>query len=200
MKHLITAYKEHGVLYVTQFEWGGFIWRPLGYDEAELYKGLFKTVPRAKADLEEDIFKECVVDHPLPEDDFDNWQAGIVTTIAQQILYVSTVNSRQEFLQRLVNTRVAVSEDLFLQIYARIISVFPAYTFEQLSKMPVDNMLEKLALVEIMTGDEIQFPEEQKPNIPNFIDFAGENQRLVDSELAKPEGDWNLDRRRRGNS
>lgn len=199
MKNVIAAFKKHRIIYVTRFEWGGFIWRPLGHDEAVLYSGLFQTVPRAKAELEDEIFKDCVIDHPLPNEDFDNWQAGIVTTIAQTILFFSTVKNPKELLQRLQAARNDLQEDLFQQLYMQVMMTFPVYTMEQLKAMPVELFLEKVAMVEKLTGEELKLQDEvQKPKIPYFhnIDFAAENKKLERFDLAPPEGDWNLDRRR----
>jgi hypothetical protein len=199
MKNVIAAYKEHGILYVTRFEWGGFIWRPLGYEEAVLYDGLFKTVPKAKAELEDEIFKECVIDHPLPNEDFDNWKAGIVTTIAQTILFFSTVKTPKELLQRLQAARNELQNDLFSQLFMKIVAAFPGYTVEHLRSLPVESFLEKVAMLETLTGEQLKLePEQQKPKIPYFhnIDFTAENKQFEDVNMAPPEGDWNLDRRR----
>lgn len=198
MKNVIAAYKKHGILYVTRFEWGGFIWRPLGYEEAVLYEGLFQTLPRAKAELEDEIFNECVIDHPLPKGTFDDWQAGIVTTIAQLILFFSTIRSPKELLQRLEAARDDLKNDLFSQLFMKVVTAFPGYTVEQLRSLPLESFLEKVAMVEALTGEELKLQEEQKPRIPHFhgIDFAAENQKLEKFETAPPEGDWNLDRRR----
>jgi len=197
MENVIAAFKEHGIIYVSQFEWGGILWRPLGHAEAELYSGLFQTVPQAKAELEEQIFKECVLDHPLPKEEFDKWKAGIVTTIAQTILYFSTIRTPKEFLQRLKTAREEVSGDIFLQVFTRIIQVFPIYTIEQLRNMPVDSVMQKLAIAEAITGEEIKLtPDQQSSRIPEFIDFAAENERLRKADVSTPEGDWNLHNRR----
>jgi len=199
MRNVIVAYKEHGILYVTRFEWGGFIWRPLGYEEAVLYEGLFSTVPRAKAELEDEIFKECVIDHPLPDEEFDNWKAGIVSTIAQLILFFSTVKNPKELLQRLQAAREDLQNDLFSQLFMKIVAAFPGYTVEHLKSLPVESFLEKVAMLEALTGEELKLEEEkQKPKIPYFhnIDFAAENKALEEFDMAPPEGDWNLDRRR----
>lgn len=199
MRNVITAYKEHGVLYVSQFEFGGFIWRPLSCSEAELYVGLFKTAPQAKADLEEEIFRDCVVDHPLPEEDYDQWNAGIVTTVAQQILHMSSIRKSEEFLQRLSVTRELVTGDIWNQIYARIISLFPGYTIEQLKNMSIDSILEKLVLIELVTGEKVDLkPVQEKPSgVPGMINFSAENKALDDVNMAPPKGDWNLDRMRK---
>ncbi len=198
MRNVITAYKEYGVLYVSQFEFGGFIWRALSHNEAELYVGLFKTLPQAKADLEEEIFKDCVVDHPLPEEDFDEWQAGIVTTVAQQILYISSIRKSEEFLQRLDAVRETVAGDIWNQIHARIMSLFPGYTIEQLRNMSIDSIMEKLVLVELVTGERIdlQPTQEQPAHAPGMINFSADNKKLHEVNMAPPQGDFNLDRLR----
>ncbi len=198
MRNVITAYKKHGVLYVSQFEFGAFIWRALSCNEAELYVGLFRTVPQAKADLEEEIFKDCVVDHPLPEDEFDEWQAGIVTTVAQQILYISSIRKSEEFLQRLDAVRELVTGDIWNQIHARIMSLFPGYTLEQLKNMSIDSIFEKLVLIELITGEKINLqPVDEKPkHTPGMINFSAENQQLHEVDTAPPKGEFNLDRLR----
>lgn len=198
MRNVINAYREFGILYVSQFEFGGFIWRALSQSEAELYVGLFKTVPQAKADLEEEIFKDCVVDHPLPEEDYDQWNAGIVTTVAQQILYFSSIRKSEEFLQRLDAVRESVAGDIWNQIHARIMSLFPAYTLEQLRNMSIDSIMEKLVLIELVTGEKVDLkPAQEVPtHSPGMINFSAENKSLHDVDMARPEGDWNLDRLR----
>lgn len=198
MRNVVAAYKEHGVLYVSQFDWGGIIWRPLSVAEAELYVGLFKTVPAAKADLEDEIFRDCVVDHPLPEEEIDEWKAGIVTTVAQQILYFSAIREPKEFLQRLETVRNLVTGDIYAQMYARIMSLFPGYTIEQLRNMSLDSMFEKLVLVELVTGEKLDLtPQEQVPqHTPGMINFSAENKKLHEIDMAPPEGDYNLNRMR----
>lgn len=198
MEHVIAAYKEHGVIYVSQFEWGGVLWRPLGHAEAELYSGLFQTVPKAKAELEEQIFHECVLDHPLPKEEFDKWKAGTVTTVAQTILFFSLIRTPNEFLQRLEAARNNINEDVFLQMFTRIIQVFPVYTIEQLRNMPIDCIMDRLAIAEVITGDEIKITQEQQHGsmASEFVDFAAENEKLRKADVETPAGDWNLHNRR----
>ena len=198
MRNVITAYKEHGILYVSQFDFGGFIWRALSHTEAELYVGLFKTLPQAKADLEDEIFRDCIVDHPLPTEEYDEWQAGIVTTVAQQILYVSSIRTTEDFLQRLDAVRELVTGDIWNQIHGRIMSLFPGYTLEQLKNMSIDSIMEKLVLVELVTGERLDFSptQEQPARSPGMINFSAENKKLHEVNMAPPQGDFNLDRLR----
>jgi hypothetical protein len=197
MKNVVAAYKEHGFLYVSQFDWGGVIWRPLSVAEAELYVGLFKTVPKAKADLEDEIFQDCVVDHPFPTDEKDQWSAGIVTTVAQQILFFSAIKAPNEFLQRLETVRSLVAGDIYTQMYARIMATFPGYTIEQLRNMSLDSVFQKLVLVELVTGEKLNLAQEEVPQTASgMINFSAENKKLHEVNAAPPKGDFNLDRMR----
>ena len=195
IEDLIHAYRETKVLYVSQFEtWGVFVWRPLGWDEVGMYEKLFATVPGAKADLEEQIFKDCVVEHSMPKEDFDEWQAGIVTTVANQILKISSATPA-EFVERLDNVRTLVGANLFSQIYAYIMRVFP-YKFEELEGLPLEILMERLALAEGITGEPMPIRIEKAPRKPHgtSIDFEAENRKLQDVDFAPPVGDFNLDR------
>ncbi|NOQ49214.1 MAG: hypothetical protein GQ553_00910 [Nitrosomonadaceae bacterium] len=198
---VVDAYKQHGVLYVTQFEWGAVIWRPLSWDEVGLYEKLFQLAPSAKADLEESIFKDCVVEHPLPEDDFENWQAGIVTTVSNQVLKISSANNPEEFVQRLDIVRQQVKNNVLFQVFARIMRTFPAYSMEDLVSLPLETLFERLAMVEMITGEEMKFQIEKPPPSQlagDAIDFEADNRSFSDVDLAPPAGDWNLTRRRDG--
>lgn len=197
---VVDAYKKYGTLYVTQYEWGVFIWRPLSWDEVGMYEKLFIIAPNAKGELEEKIFHDCVVEHPMPVDDFENWQAGIVTTIANQIITISSANSPEEFVSRLDTVRNEVNSNVLFQIFARIMRVFPSYTMEDLTALPMESLFEKLAMAEAITGEQMQFqlgkPTPSQMAKSAGIDFAAENRKLAEVETAPPEGDWNLNRRR----
>ena len=193
---VVDAYKKFGVLYVTQFEWGAVIWRPLSWSEVDLYEKLFMAAPGAKAELEEQIFRDCVVEHPLPEEDFDNWQAGIITTVANQIVKVSSATHPEEFIGRLNRVREEVAGNVLYQIYASIMKVFP-YKMEELIAMPLETLLERLAMAEVILGDKLPIQIEKAPPSPiGPIDFEAENRKLRELESSPPAGDWNLNRRR----
>ena len=194
---VVEAYKKFGVLYVSQFEWGAVIWRPLSWNEVGLYEKLFIMAPGAKAELEETIFKDCVTEHPLPEEDFDNWRAGIVTTVANQILKISSATRPEDFLDRLDATRELVSNNVLYQIFARIMRVFP-YKMEELLAMPLETLLERLAMAEAITGDKMQIQIERPTpsQIQGTIDFEAENRKLSEVDFSPPVGDFNLHRRR----
>lgn len=194
---VVDAYKKYGVLYVSQFEFGAVIWRPLSWNEVGLYEKLFLVAPGAKADLEEQIFNDCVTEHPLPQEDFDHWQAGIVTTVANQIVKVSAATKPEEFLSRLEMIRQEVSSNALYQIFATIMRVFP-YKMEDLLAMPLETLLERLAMVEIITGEQVQIQvEEPSPTRRRgAVDTEAANRELRNVDHAPPEGDWNLDRMR----
>jgi hypothetical protein len=95
--------------------------------------------------------------------------------------------------------REDIQNDLFSQLFIKIATTFPGYTVEELRRMPVESFLEKVAMLEVLSGEELKLQDEQqRPNIPYFhgIDFAAENQKLEEADMAPPEGDWNLNRRR----
>ena len=196
---VVDAYKRYKALFVTQFEWGAFIWRPLSWDEVGLYEKLFQLAPSAKADIEETIFKDCVVEHPLPEEDFESWQAGIVTTISNQVLKISSANTPEEFVQRLDLVRQQVGSNVLFQLFARIMRTFP-YTMEDLISMPIETLFERLAMVEMITGDEMKFQiEKPSPSqAAGGIDFEAANKEISEVDFAPPAGDWNLSRKRGG--
>lgn len=195
VKDLVDAYRESTLLYVSQFEdWGVFIWKPLGWDAVVMYEKLAEAAPGAIPELEDQIFKDCVVNHSMPEEDFDEWQAGIVTTIAKQIMEVSSCDPA-DFVSRLDDVRGLVGGDILYQIYAFIMRVFP-YKFEELAIMPIEILMERLALAEVITGEPMPIKVEKAPRPVHGapIDFEAENKKFHDVDFAPPAGDFNLDR------
>lgn len=195
---VVKAFKEHRVLYISQFEWGAFIWRPLTWDEASLYARLFEMAPKMKADLEEEIFHLCVIEHPMPEEDFWEWQAGIVTTVANQIIYVSRPQGPNDFVERLEVIRTMVQQNAFNAMYAHIMRAFPSYKIEDLQVLPLEVILERLAMAEMVleTPLPLQIKDDQTSRPPGAIDFEAENKKLREVDSKPPAGDWNLHRRR----
>ena len=193
---VVKAFKEHRVLYVSQFEWGAFIWRPLTWDEASLYTQLFRMAPQAKAELEEEIFELCVIEHPLPPEDFWNWQAGIVTTVANQIIYFSRPVGPEDFLERLDAVRDVARQNAFNAMYAHIMRAFPSYKIEDLQVLPLEVLLERLAIAEIVLQEPLPLHIKDQPKKPGVVDFETENRRMFEVDANPPAGDWNLHRRR----
>lgn len=193
---VVKAFKEHRILYISQFEWGAFIWRPLTWDEASLYARLFEMAPRAKAELEEEIFNLCVVEHPLPPEDFWDWQAGTVTTVANQIVYFSRPLGPTDFLQRLEAVREVAQQNAFNAMYAHIIRAFPSYKIEDLQALPLELLLERLAMAEMVLEMPLQLQIKDQEKTPGVIDFDAENRQMSEVDSTPPAGDWNLHRRR----
>ena len=194
---VVDAYKRYKALFVTQFEWGVFIWRPLTWDEVGLYEKLFLLAPHAKSDLEDKIFNECVVEHPLPVDDFDSWQAGIVTTVANQILKTSAATNPIEFLSRLEGIREVVNANVLYKIYAMLMRVFP-YKLHELIELPLESILELIAMMEGITGEPLKIEIEQEAPEIGPVDFDAENIKLREVDSKRPEGDWNIHSQRCG--
>jgi len=193
---VVEAFKKHRILYISQFEWGAFIWRPLTWDEASLYARLFDMAPKAKADLEEEIFNLCIIEHPMPEEDFWEWQAGVVTTVANQIIYFSRPQGPEDFLERLEAVKTMAQQNAFNAMYAYIIKAFPSYKIEDLQVLPLEALLERIAIAELVIGEPLPLHIKDQQRPPGAIDFEAENKKMFEVDSTPPAGDWNLHRRR----
>jgi hypothetical protein len=135
--------------------------------------------------IEEIVWERCILDSKLQNPkEWDDLNAGIISTIAGLVLYLSGSSSLNDINLKFNYQRDNVAIDLNEQIPLYICSAFPAYKPEDLDEMPWPQVLTRLAQAErlllerqILT-EPIKWvsPEEVKP----ILDFETDNRGIAE--------------------
>lgn len=98
--------------------------------------------------IEEIVWEKCVLDSQLTSPDvWEKLNAGIVSTVASLILYLSGSQSIPDLNLKLAQQRVQAA-DVQEQIPMYIASVFPSYKLEDFDNMPFPQILLRFAQAE----------------------------------------------------
>ena len=151
------------------------------------YQGIARLIldhPRTQPEVEDTIWKLCVILDPYG-DDLSFSPAGIITTVAQLILFLSFPKGMEDLTQGMEQARETVQNSVVMQIQAEICRAFPGYTPDDLEKLEFSRLLQLMSQVEYLTKVPFQFESPQKakkgltaPTGPASIDFASENHEL----------------------
>lgn len=162
-------------LYVVEFPDGTeVIFRLPSFKQAQQFAQLLSVAQENTALLDivyNHIFQEFVVDKYLAFHD-PNLKAGIPSTVAQVILYLSGVDDNfKEYTEMLLDTYRSYTQNIFSMMRRSICVVFPAYkmsdlddmTFQELIKVYVEAETVLLERGIIEEGLKFAEPEKKKP-------------------------------------
>ena len=150
---------------------------------AQAYQGLARLIqehPRTQPEVEDVIWKLCVVLDPYGKD-LPYTLAGTVTTVAQLILFLSFPKEIEDVNQGLELARAKVNSNVLLQMEAEICRIFPAFTPFELDRLKMSQIMQLMAQAEFLTKEPFKFESPKKgnqtsgPTGPAGIDFAAEN-------------------------
>lgn len=191
-KHL---YKFHAV------SGDEIVYRLLTWQEYQSYTGAIDSGLTVSSDIEEEIFKKCVISD-IYTDCIDHLLVGDVLTVVNLILTQSGPQDIDEIDATLDKKREAVYS-LNNQIISLICQAFPGYTPDAIEQMDWDTIMERLALAESILisqnilQDPIQISGKKKAkHSKQPLDFDSINRSLMKDDLGSPPGDWNLNRNR----
>ena len=179
------------------------VYRLLTWQEYLSYTSAIDSGGTSSADIEEDIFKKCVIDDTYTEC-MEHLLAGDVLTVVNLILTQSGPQDVGEIDEKLNEKREAV-HSLNNQIISLICQAFPGYTPDTIEEMDWETIIERLALAEsiLISQNILQEPiqisgnKNTKDNSNSqYLDFDKINRTLVQDDLGSPPGDWNLNRNR----
>ena len=121
--------RQYGSVFVTNLDNGDVIpWKQLNVGEFLEYSILIENGVYAKATLEDEIFKKCVLDEYVV-DSLPALKAGTVSTVVQDILSNSGPGNISE-LNSTLNVFRSVASQALHQTAAFICQAFPAYKLE----------------------------------------------------------------------
>ena len=187
----------------------------LEYGDYAAYSYLLKVYGNSSmiAKVEDEIWDKCVVEHTLPQG-FDSIKAGIITSVAQTILFLSCPKDPEGANQDLNYSRNSI-QDALQQVIIFICEAFPSYVPEDLEAMPWSKIIKRVAQAEMILKKEFSFhpPSSQGKddsdtifgNLEKFgsdnldklvkepvIDFEKENRELLQQDAGDPKGDFNI--------
>ena len=192
-------YGKYKDLYLFNTGRGSVLFKALSYDKCETAKRICKNYPALAPVIEDDIWRECIIEHTL-DGTVDTLNAGLVSTIVRLIIGFSNPTSQRELEQDLTEIR-GQSKNIKEDVIIKICQAFPSYTPEQVESMDWKTQLRRLVQAEKVLGTTFSFfdAKEQAPgqatkqpavknspttkeiNGQHFIDFEKENQVLMGS-------------------
>lgn len=133
--------RQYGEVFSASIRGCDYVFRALTLDEY----GSFMDQSDSAAETEERIAVTAVLSPPL--DDLDSISAGIVTTLAEEILNVSGHGDPKRAKGVLDQKRYNASEaNTYMKAF--VIAAMPAYTIEDLGKFTYSQLAEKVAFAE----------------------------------------------------
>ena len=147
MSSIFDYRRKYGECYVSVLQDGSQVpWKPLNLQEFLYYDTNLRAGRLPAAILEDEIVQKCVLDKNYTLN-IDLLEAGVVTTVATQILLASGPESPYQIINDLNIARLTVNN--FLHDSAALIcQVFPSYKISELLNLPYQEFLEVLALAE----------------------------------------------------
>ena len=193
----ISTFEQYGKykdLYLFNTGRGSVLFKPLSYADCETAKRICKNYPALAPIVEDDIWKQCVIENTL-QGTLDTMNAGIVSTIVRLIIGFSQPTTAKEIEDDVAEIRKN-SKTIREDIVIKICQAFPAYKPEDVEAMEWKTQLRRLVQAEKILGTTFSFdqnaskeakvkPEEapamKEVNGQKFIDWEKENQILMGS-------------------
>ncbi len=198
------ALKEHRDLYLLATDEGRVMFHLLDYESYKATRYIMQAYPEFKFDLEDRVWDDCVVEHSFLNGK-DHLPAGLVTSLAQLILYLSCPQSTEAINFQLEDAR-SLLVDAREQAILTICQAFPSYLPETLEKMSWPVLIRRLAQAESILEREFEFKDaasqEEDDSGKIFdrlaehtavaVDFEKVNRDIHKEEFGAPKGDFNL--------
>jgi hypothetical protein len=194
--------KKHRDLYLFATDEGRVMFSLLDYESYKAVRYIMQAYPEFKFDLEDRVWDDCVVEHSFTNGK-DYLDAGLITTTAQLILYLSCPQSIDS-----VNIQLEDARELLVdareQAIITICEAFPSYLPETLEKMTWPILVRRLAQAEFILKREFEFqtpashPADGSGRIfdrlqeytDTAVDFSKVNANLREEEFGAPAGDF----------
>lgn len=184
---LFEALRQNIDLYQLDFDQGPVIFKLLPYDSYLGFKRIIINHPRLLATVEEEIWQECILVNPFKVSDdnsieyLNDLAAGIVSTVAQVVLFLSEPKTFGSLMEQFDLARAQVANIFHLEAQAFIASAFPGMNPKELLHLTIPELFIYLAQAEIILNKtfDLQPPDKQKKK-QEGIDVAAENREFLE--------------------
>jgi hypothetical protein len=144
---LASLRRKYGSVFVTAISDDEIIpWKQLSVGEFLEYTLVLDSNQYARATIEDEIFKKCVVDELLISR-MNKFHAGTISSVVNDILRASGPETITELNVALAVSRIKASQAIH-ETAALIAQAFPAYTLEEIYKLDYGCFLLRLAQAE----------------------------------------------------
>ena len=170
MQELLELRKLHGSVFVSRLPNGQDVpWRPLTVGEFLEYDRLLKLNIYPRACIEDEIFRLCVLSSVIV-DHIDQLRAGIVTSVASDILIYSGP-SNVEDLDTLLNISRHEASQIMHKLATTVTQAFPAYKPEEIYEMDYKTFILRVAQAEdkLLSTGFLQAPLSFQPIDQEYI-------------------------------
>ena len=186
--YLGTLRDKYGDVFVSTFDDIDIPWKALSIRDYIKYQADITSSLIPLHIIEEEIFRKCVVDLKIVYN--LNLKAGVVPTVAAQILQFSGPTTPEEFNQELELARAIVNNHPLHEAVTQICRVFSGYSPEEVYSLPYPEMMIRLAQAEsvllksgsikegfrlgVSTGTENEPPAPKERIVPRDLKAAWE--------------------------
>ena len=160
--------KEQG-LYTLGFNEGTVIFKIMTLEQIKTVERILQNFPSLQEGVEDQIWENCVVKHSFLEEP-DSLPAGIVSTLAETVLRLSSPSSISEIHEDLSSGRSFLN-DAREQVILFICKAFPAYKPEEVECQEWTAIMKRLAQAEIILQTEFELKKAEQ---------SVENQKTID--------------------
>jgi len=137
--------KEYGKLFSVTIGSTDFVFREITFAEFDEITALKDSIDSAET---EDFLVKKALLHPKMEDkDFDRLPAGIISSLADEILAFSGATDPKK-AKEILDFHRQSSSDVRVLMKAFVLSTMPAYKEEELDHLTFDRLAEKVVLAE----------------------------------------------------
>jgi len=142
--------RQYKRLFLIKIKDYDIVFRLLTWGDMKIIRSfLFHSIELQNSVLE-DIFAECVIEHNIP--DLDNANAGILPTISNLIINLSSYKTPEDFINQMSNARDKSST--FEGQIESVLSKAFIYNVRELDSMLVSEVLTELGKAErVLTGE-----------------------------------------------
>jgi hypothetical protein len=176
---LLEALSQNIDLYQLDFSQGPVIFQLLPYDSYLGFKRIIINHPRMLTLVEEEIWRTCIVVDPFKTEDssdyLDYLNAGIISTVAQVVLFLSEPKDFEDLLDQLNYAREQVASVFHLQAQAFICRAFPGINSKELLHLTIPELLIRISQAEYITGLSFDIQSPEKQTRKKAVDFSAEN-------------------------
>ena len=154
-ERLSDTFKNNSQLFIYESPEGRAIFRLLTLEEYRVAEKLSRECPATLPSIEEEVWDMCIIEQTY-DPEIDRLNAGIISTVAQLILRLSTAQDLSGVEREVVKARIEASKTREMLIL-KVCEGFPSYTPEQVEKFDWPTLAMRVAQSEMITGKIIDF-------------------------------------------
>lgn len=156
---LLKLVRERKSLYIYDSPDGRILFSLLPMSEYNLVKKVGQNFPGLIPELEDDIWRRCVVEQSFGTD-LSAMKAGVISTLAELVMRLSCPQDIMSVELDLIAEREQL-QDVTKQLNLKVCEAFPSYTPDEVDELPWSELIKKVAQAEKVLGKEVEFQTQE---------------------------------------